>query len=68
MVALSLSMLDLIDSGNILQNNQDAILILELNLLVFYHKSFEPFMFLYILVLQRDFVKLCKSQEITRFY
>jgi hypothetical protein len=68
MVALSLSMLDLIDSGNILQNNQDAILILELNLLVFYHKSFKPFMFLYILVLQRDFVKLCKSQEITRFY
>jgi hypothetical protein len=32
------------ESGHILQNDQDTILVLELNFLVFYHKSFASFM------------------------
>ena len=55
------------DSCHVLQNDQDALLVLELNLLVFDHKFLVSSLFIKVLVFQLDFVELSKSEEIPSF-
>ena len=54
--------------SHVLQNDQDAFLVLEHNLLLFYYEFLQSFVGIQVLIFQRDFIERRKSEEILCIY